>query len=91
MVKAWKQSHISTEVSQATSGGAGAGNTAVETVPAERKPSPPGKREDKSKKSSNNPPHGDDSSDDSSTGNSGDDGSSGGESDENRSKPSRKL
>jgi hypothetical protein len=91
MVKAWKQTHTSTEASKATSGGTGAGKTAGEAVPVEQKPSPPVQREGKSKKPSNYPPPGDDSPHDSITENSGDEGSSGGEPDEKRSKPSRKL
>jgi hypothetical protein len=88
MVKAWKQTHTSTEVSKAKSGGTGAGHTAGEAVTVEQKPSPPVQREGKSKNTSN---PGDDSPDDSSTENSGDESSSGGERDEKRSKPSRKL
>jgi hypothetical protein len=37
MVKAWKQTHASTEVSKATSDGTGAGNTAGEAVAVEQK------------------------------------------------------
>jgi hypothetical protein len=88
MVKAWKQTHASTEVSKATSGGTGAGNTAGEAVTMEQTPSPPVQREGKSKNPSN---PGDDSPDNSSTENSGDGSSSGGERDEKRSQPSRKL